>query len=534
MHNPLQLLTNVLAPEAEEEGPYAWEDLLGAVHEVTSAPLTQEVEGLLVAALRFEGRFRLTPTSGRPHRLSPEDMVKSLAIQALGRWGAADHLAEIERIESTARSPGLASVARATAQQLRRAPEQSVRAEGSAGASESRASRGGPDPHNEERRAVNGINDFRGGSYKAGTSHLSGLAEDLASLSEPVAEQFPMNPEAANGLRDTYDAYEARDLERALALLRRWGRYISAAMVAYLRGSICLWAKEYAAAAMFYRRCVELEPGNVTYARVYLDALDKSDPDAAIALAQQILANADRRHPSLVISAGASQLAFLRDMDDGDAQAGYNELSRIMEMALTRLHTGEGNDSAKDSTLAMALWILGFCRDHLGDTEGALRWYDAGLAAFPSHEGLLVSRGILRYENDTPGAVLDFQNAIQIGSLLAWPYFYMAHHYLVNSRPRECLATCERALKIQASDTVRANLYEWMAISRSDLGLPPSEVRVAFEEAIRLDPRNERIRKNHRAFEESINSDGRSLRVWEKPDGAYVRAYGRAEYRLAA
>jgi hypothetical protein len=119
MQDPVQFLTRVLGPESQAGEPYSWEDLLTAVQQVSSAAPSPQVENLLSAALRFEGRLRLTPTSGRPHRLSPEDMVKSLAIQTLGRWGLAAHLPEIERIESTARSPGLASVARATAQRLR-------------------------------------------------------------------------------------------------------------------------------------------------------------------------------------------------------------------------------------------------------------------------------------------------------------------------------------------------------------------------------------------------------------------------------
>jgi len=126
MHDSVQLLTNVLALQCKEREACAWEDLLAAMQEVTSAGLTPEIEALLVAALRFEGRFPLTPTSGRPHRLSPEDMVKSLAIQALGRWGAAAQIPEIERIEFTARSPGLAAVARVTAQRLRRSLERSI------------------------------------------------------------------------------------------------------------------------------------------------------------------------------------------------------------------------------------------------------------------------------------------------------------------------------------------------------------------------------------------------------------------------
>lgn len=533
MHDPVRLLNNALAPEGQDGGACAWEDLLAAVQEVTSAGLTQEAEGLLARALRFEGRLRLTPTSGRPHRLSPEDMVKSLAIQALGRWGAVAHLPEIEWIEATARSPGLASVARATAQRLRLAKEPPAQVAGPPGASDLHASRGGADARNGEGRAVNGLHDSRGGERVEGARCLSGLAEDLASLSEPVAEPLPMNPQAASRLEEAYAAYEARDLDRALALLRRWGRHLPPAQFAHLHGSICYCAGEYAAAALFYRRAAELEPGNANYARLYLNALGVSSPGEAIARAREILASADRHHPGLVVTAGDLQLMSLRGLADQDARSAYTELNRIVEQTLVRLRAGEGPDSAQDSTQAMALALLGFCRDHLGDAEGALRCYDAGLAAFPSNDALLVARGILRYGTDTHSAVLDFQKAVRFGSPVVWPYFYLAHHCLINGRSQDCLSLCERALNMPSSDAVRANLLEWAAISRSELGFPPAEVRMAFEEAIRLDPGNERIRKNQRAFEESLGRDAPALRAWQKPDGAAVRAYGRAQYRPA-
>jgi tetratricopeptide (TPR) repeat protein len=284
---------------------------------------------------------------------------------------------------------------------------------------------------------------------------------------------------------------------------------------------------------MFYRHAAELEPGNASYARLYLNALGISNPNEALTIAQRILANAERHHPGLVVTAGAKQLESLRDVDDRDAEPAYTELSQILETALARLRSGESQDSAQASTQAMALALLGFCRDHLGDAEGDLRCYDVGLTAFPSNDALLVARGILRYGIDTPAAVLDFQRALQAGSPVVWPYFFLAHHFLVSSRARECLTTCERALRIHASNAVRANLYEWVAISRSELDFPPSEVRTAFEEAIRLDPANERIRKNYRAFEDSLRRHAPDLRAWEKPDSADVRAYGRAGYRPA-
>ena len=63
---------------------------------------------------------------------------------------------------------------------------------------------------------------------------------------------------------------------------------------------------------------------------------------------------------------------------------------------------------------------------------------------------------------------------------------------------------CEHVLAMPASDAVRSDLYEWLAIARSELGFPPDQVQYAFEEAIQLDPANERIRQNFRAFEESL------------------------------
>jgi hypothetical protein len=143
MQDPVQFLKHVLAPEGQWRDPYPWEDLLAAVQEVTSAGPSPEVESVLLAALRFEGKFRLTPTSSRPHRLSPEDMMKSLAIQALGKWGRTAHLAEIQRIASAARAPGLAAVARATAQRLRQLPEQNGASESGVDAAHSPDSRGG-------------------------------------------------------------------------------------------------------------------------------------------------------------------------------------------------------------------------------------------------------------------------------------------------------------------------------------------------------------------------------------------------------
>jgi hypothetical protein len=84
-----------------------------------SSPPTWESERLLVWIVRFEGRLRLTVSCDLPHSMPPEDMLKSLAIQALGRWTGLLYLREMERVQATTQSSSLASLVRDVIQKTR-------------------------------------------------------------------------------------------------------------------------------------------------------------------------------------------------------------------------------------------------------------------------------------------------------------------------------------------------------------------------------------------------------------------------------
>jgi hypothetical protein len=86
---------------------------------VISSPLTWEAEALLVEILRFEGQLRLTVSSDLPHSMPPEDMLKSLAVQALGRWTGLAYLQEMERVQATTQSSSLSSLVRDVIQKAR-------------------------------------------------------------------------------------------------------------------------------------------------------------------------------------------------------------------------------------------------------------------------------------------------------------------------------------------------------------------------------------------------------------------------------
>lgn len=106
----IQLLTQAITPIHAPQQEINWKRLLKAIRSVISKPLNWETERILLEIMRFDGRINLTSDSSVPHSLSPEDMLKSLAAQALGRWTGLTHIYELQRLEVTTASPVLASI----------------------------------------------------------------------------------------------------------------------------------------------------------------------------------------------------------------------------------------------------------------------------------------------------------------------------------------------------------------------------------------------------------------------------------------
>lgn len=97
----------------------AWAELMAEIVPAISQHLTWEAEELLIEILRFEGRLRLAGSSDLPHSMSPEDMLKSLASQALARWTGLAYLQEMERVQATTQSSSLSSLIRDVIQKAR-------------------------------------------------------------------------------------------------------------------------------------------------------------------------------------------------------------------------------------------------------------------------------------------------------------------------------------------------------------------------------------------------------------------------------
>jgi hypothetical protein len=92
-----------------------WAEIRAELFSATSHSLSPEVERLLLSILRFEGELQLDESSEMPHRMSPESMLKSLAVQVLVQATGVLYLPTLRRIEATA-TPAVSNVIRAVIQ----------------------------------------------------------------------------------------------------------------------------------------------------------------------------------------------------------------------------------------------------------------------------------------------------------------------------------------------------------------------------------------------------------------------------------
>ncbi len=109
-HAKLHGLLRVAAAKAKSKR-VTWPQVLGLLEQICRER-SPESEAVLREAARFEGSLALDPGPGLPHAMSPEDLLRCVAVQTLGRWDPKLHedailravaLADHERVVSHAR-----------------------------------------------------------------------------------------------------------------------------------------------------------------------------------------------------------------------------------------------------------------------------------------------------------------------------------------------------------------------------------------------------------------------------------------------
>jgi tetratricopeptide (TPR) repeat protein len=367
------------------------------------------------------------------------------------------------------------------------------------------------------------------GLTNAEKERFTGLSKDLYTISDGFHQPTePMNPQAQSKLNEAYEARERGDFDKALELLRRWDKYVARELASYLRGTIWRAAGEPSVAAVFFKHASDLAPENDNFHAVLLHTLKTADFATAKARAEEVLRESESRSPATVLYAADIMYEAITKLPDPDALPAYKQLIPILERTLIRMHGHE--DVGKVAVAGMAFSLLATCYKDLGDTQKASAYYSRAIQLDPTNYALLIARGILLYGAD-PNASDDFLQAIQLGSPVVWPYFYLAHHYLANNRFEDCRTMCERALTKPINSRIESQLYEFLAISLASLGQSEQSVRRAFEQAIRVDPSNERARRNMEKFEEAL-ANRTSQGAWERITESSMRSFGKKETRF--
>jgi hypothetical protein len=104
-------LRSLLAGEGVAGRRPHWKHVHAILHAVTLDE-SEESHLLLRDVAVFEGTLDLDPRHGMPHSMPPEEMLRSVAVQTLGRWDRHRHRDVIGHVAAHAGTDHLVAIAR--------------------------------------------------------------------------------------------------------------------------------------------------------------------------------------------------------------------------------------------------------------------------------------------------------------------------------------------------------------------------------------------------------------------------------------
>jgi tetratricopeptide (TPR) repeat protein len=355
------------------------------------------------------------------------------------------------------------------------------------------------------------------------------LSADLYDIGYRGPEQAGPNQEQLQKLQRLQDATTGKEFEFLLSHLREVQSYLPPAFLFYIRARSWSALGDDDTANEFYSRAVALAPENGNYKSLALDTLAKSSEGRVEAEQRvvQILAAPADQPVELVAKAADLRFVATRQMDEAAANQAYLALLAVYDQLLPRLQ----GDADRRALIAQVLTTQGLCQEFLGQRNAALRTYAEALQVEPGNEAALVARGMLSY-GESPQAIADLQAAIDVGTPLFWPFFFLAHYSARSGEFTDCVKFAEEALQRDPTQRAQADLYEWLAIANNALGAQTEAVERLFARAQRLAPDNDRLNANVRRFREWRAEVNRRYE-WDYETDDSIREYGEQQRELA-
>jgi tetratricopeptide (TPR) repeat protein len=346
---------------------------------------------------------------------------------------------------------------------------------------------------------------------------VKGLSEDLYSLTETRAttpvEHSPIDAEVAKAF---FLARQRENWPDVLHSLRQLARRSPASDLAFQRYQAYAHLGHLETAYLFLQRASKLDPTNLRKQHLLLDFSRKAGRGVeALAEAERLLRDSTTKAP-LVIAAAHILFDALGNISTDAALPAIREIEIALERAM------RDPNGLKDSPVSVSIvghTTLGFCRDKLGDIDGAMKAFDQALKLDPKSDSLRVARGLVLAPHDRLRAAAEFKEAADSGSRLFHPYLFLAPHALSQGKWAEAREYAKRLFDYGQSPEIVAEAQQWRAIAEFELNRSSPHVESLFHQAQSLDPFNVQIAENIERWKNARSSfAGRPDAIaWSRP-----------------
>lgn len=206
-------------------------------------------------------------------------------------------------------------------------------------------------------------------------------------------------------------------------------------------------------AMLFFDHAVKLAPENEDYQAAALGAFCEAYPDKGKIKAEKIL-DEPQNYPATVVIR-ACEIRFQETFEAGDERkflAIYEKISNALNTALLMMQKGPRPKlmSEAQPVYSVVCSLLASCCRNLGKIDAAFHYYTTAIGLDPLNSPLLIARGAVVYGESGFGkefAVRDFMRAIQVGTDIGIPYYFLAHYFLLTGQYQKTLDAVVEGLR---------------------------------------------------------------------------------------
>jgi tetratricopeptide (TPR) repeat protein len=364
-------------------------------------------------------------------------------------------------------------------------------------------------------------------------ARMRGLSRDLYALADGGARQVDMSPEEKRRWNERSKAanaaFEVGDLDAALEFLRQpYPRELPRHTIPFFQARCWERLGDLETALAFMKEAERHDPREAVSVLYLLRDLGRMQEGADYA--NRIMDDPKSPPEELYLSA-AVLLQQTRGMSTSQARPVIEQIVPVLRGALEKMKSIKKEQSDTENLEINIADMLGLCLGRLGDLRAAIQLFDETLTRHPNAGGILTARGIARFDSDRPAALRDFGKATQAGDPSVLPYYILARQALLHGNYHEAWKQANRAAERPAPSALRAEIHEAIAIAQSMLGQPLEWVLENFDQAIALDPANQRIRDNRAVAEAGRDPPRRRRPAWRSSDKIDLERFQQAALR---